>query len=303
MREVRDARGLVVRDGLVAVVHRPAHDDWSLPKAELDPGETWEHSALRGVEAETGLRCTLTSSLETATYTNQTGWPGEVRYVRMEVAEDRCLDLSSEANELRWLTPGEASEVLTYDCDRAPVRALDLPADTERTVSWTLASRVSLAAMGACLATVVGLYLALHGSPQATPAGLLVGAAAFFVGIFAHEGVHGLGFRAGGLAWSQIGFGFHWQSGSPYAHAHAPMRASAYRAAVALPGLVTGLAPLVVFLALGFFELTLASTLLFSLAAGDWLILVAIRGVPRDAMLRDHPSEPGAQIVPGVEGS
>lgn len=46
----------------------PRTNDWSLPKAELEPGETWER-ALRGVEAETGLRCTLTSSLETATYT------------------------------------------------------------------------------------------------------------------------------------------------------------------------------------------------------------------------------------------
>jgi 8-oxo-dGTP diphosphatase len=30
--EVRAAGGVVLRDGQVAVVHRPRYDDWSLPK-------------------------------------------------------------------------------------------------------------------------------------------------------------------------------------------------------------------------------------------------------------------------------
>ena len=36
--EVFAAGGLVMRDGKVALVHRPKYEDWSLPKGKLDPG-------------------------------------------------------------------------------------------------------------------------------------------------------------------------------------------------------------------------------------------------------------------------
>src|SRR5919107_5088546 len=57
--EVRAAGGLIVRDGRVAVVHRPKYDDWSLPKGKLDPGEGFVEAALREVEEETGFRARL----------------------------------------------------------------------------------------------------------------------------------------------------------------------------------------------------------------------------------------------------
>jgi 8-oxo-dGTP pyrophosphatase MutT (NUDIX family) len=61
---VRAAGGVVVRsrpDGAfeVAVVHRPAYDDWTLPKGKLQAGEREEHTALREVEEETGMRSRL----------------------------------------------------------------------------------------------------------------------------------------------------------------------------------------------------------------------------------------------------
>ena len=55
--EIQAAGGVVMRDGRVAVVHRPRYDDWSLPKGKLDAGETFEQAALREVWEETGLRC------------------------------------------------------------------------------------------------------------------------------------------------------------------------------------------------------------------------------------------------------
>ena len=36
---VRAAGAVLVRDGAVAVVHRPRYDDWTLPKGKNDPGE------------------------------------------------------------------------------------------------------------------------------------------------------------------------------------------------------------------------------------------------------------------------
>jgi 8-oxo-dGTP diphosphatase len=122
--EVHAAGGAVVRDDLVAVVHRPKHDDWSLPKGKLDPGETWEQAALREVEEETGLRCTLAEPLETARYTDRRGRPKEVRYWRMEVAADPGFEVSDEVDELRWVPLQEAEALLTYPHDRALVRRI-----------------------------------------------------------------------------------------------------------------------------------------------------------------------------------
>jgi 8-oxo-dGTP diphosphatase len=103
--EVRAAGGVVLRDGLVAVVHRPKYDDWSLPKGKLDPGETWEQAALREAQEETGLRCTLAEPLETARYTDHKGRPKEVRYWRMEVVTDPGFEVSGEVDQL----PGSRS--------------------------------------------------------------------------------------------------------------------------------------------------------------------------------------------------
>ncbi len=122
--EVHAAGGAVVRDDLVAVVHRPKHDDWSLPKGKLDPGETWEQAALREVEEETGLRCTLAEPLESTRYTDRKGRPKEVRYWRMEVAADTGLGPDDEVDELRWVPLDEAGTLLTHAHDRALVRAV-----------------------------------------------------------------------------------------------------------------------------------------------------------------------------------
>ncbi|MFQ5349690.1 MAG: NUDIX domain-containing protein, partial [Thermoanaerobaculia bacterium] len=37
----------------LAVIHRPRHRDWSLPKGKRDRGESWQQTALREVVEET----------------------------------------------------------------------------------------------------------------------------------------------------------------------------------------------------------------------------------------------------------
>jgi 8-oxo-dGTP diphosphatase len=116
--EVRAAGGLVVRDGEVAVVHRPKYDDWSLPKGKLDPGESWAQAAVREVEEETGVRARIVSELRPAHYHDRKGRPKTVRWYRMDVEDAGTFEPDDEVDELRWLIPEEARRLVSYDHDR-----------------------------------------------------------------------------------------------------------------------------------------------------------------------------------------
>jgi 8-oxo-dGTP diphosphatase len=121
--EIRAAGGVVVHEGRIAVVHRPRYDDWSLPKGKLDPGETWEQAAVREIEEECGLRCRLEDELEPVHYTVR-GRPKTVRWWRMSVLEDLGVDPDDEVDELRWVTPAEALDLLDYEQDMRLIRSL-----------------------------------------------------------------------------------------------------------------------------------------------------------------------------------
>jgi 8-oxo-dGTP diphosphatase len=119
---VQAAGGVVVRDGAVAVVHRPKYDDWSLPKGKLDAGEAHEAAALREVEEETGLRCRLGRELDSVSYRDRKGRPKMVRYWLMEVLDGEFA-VNDEVDELRWLEQDEAGRQLTHEHDRELVRS------------------------------------------------------------------------------------------------------------------------------------------------------------------------------------
>jgi len=120
VEEIRAAGGVIWRDGRVAVVHRPRHGDWSLPKGKLDPGEDFETAALREVEEECGLRCRLEDELPASRYAVG-GRPKVVRWWRMAVVEDAGFSPDDEVDEVRWLDPAAAHELLSYEPDRALV--------------------------------------------------------------------------------------------------------------------------------------------------------------------------------------
>jgi len=120
---VHAAGGLIVRDGLVALVHRPRYGDWTLPKGKLDPGESFREAALREVEEETGLRCRLGRELEAVRYADARGRSKIVRYWLMEVEHDPGFTPNDEVDELRWVTPAEAEELLSYPRDVAVLRS------------------------------------------------------------------------------------------------------------------------------------------------------------------------------------
>ncbi len=117
---IRAAGGLVLREGRVLLVHRERQNDWSFPKGKLERDETWEQAALREVEEETALACTLLEEVGRAHYVVEEK-PKEVRYYRMTaVGEARA---QNEIDEVRWVAVAEARDLLTYAHDR---RLLDL---------------------------------------------------------------------------------------------------------------------------------------------------------------------------------
>ena len=100
----------------VAVVHRPHHDDWSLPKGKVDPGETRVDAAVREIAEETGFASVLGRHLRTVRYPVN----GEEKVVEFWAARagEGEFVASDETDELRWLAPDDAAPLLTYASDR-----------------------------------------------------------------------------------------------------------------------------------------------------------------------------------------
>jgi len=120
--DVKAAGGLVWRDGRLAIAHRQRYDDWSFPKGKLDPGETWEQAALREVEEEVGLRCTLGAELPPVAYTDHKGRPKAVRYWLMTPDGDSAFTPNEEVDEMRWVDEETAAALLSYPHDAELVR-------------------------------------------------------------------------------------------------------------------------------------------------------------------------------------
>lgn len=123
---VRAAGGVVVRDreGVpeVVVVHRPAYDDWTLPKGKAEGDESDEECALREVEEETGLVCQLVEELHGASYDDAQGRPKVVRYWLMRPVAGR-LRPTREIDDACWLSLEQALTRLTYERDIRVLRS------------------------------------------------------------------------------------------------------------------------------------------------------------------------------------
>jgi 8-oxo-dGTP diphosphatase len=125
---VRAAGGVVVRwneegELEVLLVHRPAYDDWSLPKGKAHEGESDEDCALREVKEETGLRCELGPEVDSTSYVDAKGRPKLVRYWMMWPIAGIAQPYA-EIDDVRWATPAEAAATLSYDRDRAVLASL-----------------------------------------------------------------------------------------------------------------------------------------------------------------------------------
>ncbi len=99
-----------------ALVHRPRYDDWSLPKGKLDRGEHALCAAAREVTEETGLGVVV------GRRSIQTRYPVPEATKRVDYwlmrATGGAFEANAEVDEVRWVTPADASDLVTHEPDR-----------------------------------------------------------------------------------------------------------------------------------------------------------------------------------------
>jgi 8-oxo-(d)GTP phosphatase len=117
-RNAADADGPAAIE--VAIIHRQRYDDWSLPKGKLAAGEREVDGAIREVLEETGYHVRLGRSLGETRYLKVGAGVARQKVVRWWAMEAAAggFGPTREVDELRWLTLGEAHDVLTRDLDR-----------------------------------------------------------------------------------------------------------------------------------------------------------------------------------------
>ncbi|MBL8925479.1 MAG: NUDIX hydrolase [Pseudonocardia sp.] len=101
----------------VATVHRPRYDDWSLPKGKLEPGESLAAAAVRELQEETGVRARLGPWLRDVSYAVANGRKF-VRFWSAEALTSADFTPNHEVDELRWVSPATAADLLSHDHDR-----------------------------------------------------------------------------------------------------------------------------------------------------------------------------------------
>ncbi|WP_344311308.1 NUDIX hydrolase [Fodinicola feengrottensis] len=117
----RDPSGATV----IALVHRPRYDDWSLPKGKLATGEHSLTAGYREVLEETGITPTLGRRLVRTEYPvsiSEKIARKVVDYWAMRAA-DGDFQANDEVDELRWLTVEKATDAVSYRHDRAVLAA------------------------------------------------------------------------------------------------------------------------------------------------------------------------------------
>jgi len=146
----------------------------------------------------------------------------------------------------------------------------------------------------------VYLFILLHGGIQvrAELPGLLLFVAVLLISFVAHELIHGLTWRlVGGKSPATITYGVQWRTLTPYAHVRGLMEVNAYRIGGLMPGLVLGISPYLLSLALGNTVLLCFGVIHTLAAGGDGLILWTLRKVKGGTMVEDHPSRAGCYVV------
>lgn len=111
------------RDGenelLIALVHRPRYDDWSLPKGKVEVGESLINCAYREVLEETGVTPIFGPELGQTDYAVE-DVPKTVHYWAARASDVQYGQPNpQEIDAVEWLSPAEARKKLSLKDDRS----------------------------------------------------------------------------------------------------------------------------------------------------------------------------------------
>ena len=116
--------------------------------------------------------------------------------------------------------------------------------------------------------------------------------------IVVHELLHGLTWQwLSGVKRADVFYGIKWEALSPYAHVKVPIRLQPYRWGIAMPGLVLGVLPALVGLALGNGLVFFAGIFMLVGASGDMIVLYLLRKEDPTSLVEDHPDRAGCYVL------
>ena len=126
---------------------------------------------------------------------------------------------------------------------------------------------------------------------------LIAGVVIFFLGIVAHELIHGIvfakyaksGFRA-------IKFGILLKMLTPYCHCKEMLKVKHYLIGAVMPAIILGIIPLIVALCTGNPGILFFGILFTVAASGDFLMIKLLWKEDKESWVQDHPSEAGCYI-------
>lgn len=97
---------------------------WAFPKGHVEKDETEEETALREIREETGLKVKLkTDFRQCVTYSPKSKVMKDVVYFAAKAKSDDAKAQPEEIMEIRWESPKTALETVTYENDKAVLRA------------------------------------------------------------------------------------------------------------------------------------------------------------------------------------
>jgi len=184
---------------------------------------------------------------------------------------------------------------------QASEREIQIMMENKRDLSISMA-RANIVVMFVSIPVAIlqfTIFVMVHGlRKMETTLGIGLFLGVLFLGVLAHELIHGLAWVIfGRKPFSTIKFGFQWKTLTPYAHLKEPAEINAYRIGGFMPGFFLGILPYIMSIVLGDGNLFWFGLIHTAAAGGDWLILWLIRNVKAGSQVEDHPTNAGCYVI------